>query len=207
MKKVLFLTIIVLFMINIDVVKAEVCDSNDMARVRGLAENVNYSYKYIGDEDDYQLYEVTFVGLSGNNLYVTDSTRKKKALSDSEKMLIDSGNHLLDIMYTPCNLRVKSLKIELPVFNEYSLENYCSSSEFDDFEYCDEWYSGRINDEIFERAAEKYLEEKNAKETNNNNELLEFLLKHKLVVGVVSVILIVLIVLLIIKKKADNELV
>ena len=59
------------------VVKAEKCDDEDMARLKGLAGGVNYNSNYIGDRDDYsdsQLYEVSFVGIT-DEVYIGDNQR------------------------------------------------------------------------------------------------------------------------------------
>ena len=196
MKKLFFL---VLLLVNINVVNAEVCDSQDMARAKELASNVSYSSNYIGNDEDYQLYEVSFSGLTGNNFYIMDSNREKKVMADGEKLLLDSGNYLLDIFYETCDdMRIKSIRVELPKFNEYSLNEECNFPEFAEHEYCDKWFSGKINDDIFYNTVDKVEDEEEKKINSTGNEFIDFIIENKYVVGGGIALFFIVIIILIV---------
>lgn len=205
MRKFLVLVFLIVFIFNIDIVKAEMCDSVDIARAKELAKNVSYDYKYIGDDEDYQLYEVSFTGLSGNNFYIMNE--EEKVALDGDKIKLDSGIKYLDIYYEPCDdMRIKSIKIELPKFNEYSLSEYCDSSDFKNFEYCDEWYSGKVNNKIFDAAVKEYEKKIEEESKSDSDKIIETLWENKYLVGGIVVFLVAIIAIVVIRSKAKNTL-
>lgn len=191
---------------NVDIVKAEICDTVDIARAKELASNVSYNYKYIGDDEDYQLYEVSFTGLTGNNFYILNG--EDKVALDSVKIQVDSGTKYFDIYYEPCDdMRIKSIKVELPKFNEYSLSEYCDSTDFKDFEYCDEWYSGKVNNKIFDAAVKEHEKKIEESEKDSSDKIFEYILEYKYFIGGAVFLIIVLIVIMIIRNRSKNRLV
>ena len=214
MKKVFYLTLFIVFMLfNINIVMAEACDSEDMARLKGLAAGVSYSSEYVGDKpnaDSYQQYNVNFIGLT-NEIYVGDSHRTFSVTSDSQTIKLESGINTLEIYSKNCyDLRLKSIKIELPRFNSYSASLECEGLENSDFEMCNPWYQGEVGDDFYEKVAE-YKRKNNLSEDINDSDsgdsgIVNYIFNNKITVSIVFAFIILLAVIIILIRRKKNTL-
>ena len=206
MRKVLFATLcLLLFIINIDIVNASSCDSADIERLRVLASNVTYNSDYIGDTDmtvSSQTYNVSFVGLT-NELYIANIYGGMRVDSDSQVIQLQSGTTTLEVYSRNCdNKRLKTITIELPKYNEYSLLEECDDILDDDLYVCDPWYQGEITDTSFEEVINDYnleLEESNKTTLDKFYEL--FKNYYYLIIPVILILIILVIVLFIRKHR------
>ena len=206
MIKVLFSTLcLLLFIVNIDIVNASSCDSADIERLRVLASNVTYNSDYIGDTDmtvSSQTYNVSFVGLT-NELYIANIYGGMRVDSDSQVIQLQSGTTTLEVYSRNCdNKRLKTITIELPKYNEYSLLEECDDILDDDLYVCDPWYQGEITDTSFEEVINDYnleLEESNKTTLDKFYEL--FKNYYYLIIPVILILIILVIVLFIRKHR------
>ena len=206
MRKVLFATLcLLLFIVNIDIVDASSCDSADIERLRVLASNVTYNSDYIGDTDmtvSSQTYNVSFVGLT-NELYIANIYGGMRVDSDSQVIQLQSGTTTLEVYSRNCdNKRLKTITIELPKYNEYSLLEECDDILDDDLYVCDPWYQGEITDTSFEEVINDYnleLEESNKTTLDKFYEL--FKNYYYLIIPVILILIILVIVLFIRKHR------
>ncbi|MEE3344215.1 MAG: hypothetical protein VZS44_09015 [Bacilli bacterium] len=193
-----------LFLFGMSYVNAASCDNDDIARLKGVAFNVSYNSEYIGNKsgsNDYQLYNVSFVGLT-DEIYVSDSNYSFFVYNNNEVIKMQSGNNSLEIYSKNCgDVRLKTLTINLPKFNNYSLSSDCSDIDIKEFELCDPWYQGNITDEVFRSRLNEYLD---SKEVNNNVEKKEFNISYLVIV--ISVVVIVGIIGVIIFRYKKNKL-
>ena len=153
MKNILYLIVfIIIFMININMVSAASCDNEDMARLKGLAAGVSYSAEYIGDQvgaSSIQDYNVNFIGLT-DEIYVSDNHYTFKVLDDNQKIVVLSGVSKFEIYSKNCNdLRLKTITVDLPKFNVYSLKSECTLDKYKNLDICDPWYGVSLTEEVF----------------------------------------------------------
>ena len=208
MKKVFYLTLFIVFMLfNINTVMAEACDSEDMARLKGLAAGVSYSSEFIGKNIEaatLQDYEVTFTGIT-DEIYVSDS-HYTFTITNGQSKVFESGTHWLEVYSRNCNdLRLKSIKLDLPKFNRFSMYSDCELKKYKDLYVCDPWYAGELTDELFDKA----ISDRNLEVDNNINKIefvKNFISSHLLLTSIIVVVIIIVIVMFFIKRVRDNML-
>ena len=158
-KSLYFILCVMIFLINIDIVKAASCDDEDMARLKGLAGGVSYNAEYIGDTGEAktsQDYKVNFIGLT-DEIYVSDSHYTFQVESDREIIDMVSGSYDYQIYSKNCNdLRLKTITIDLPKFNLFSESFECRLKAHKNLDVCDPWYSGNITDDQFYKIIDNY---------------------------------------------------
>ena len=195
------LIIFIVFFSGINYINAEVCDAEDIAKIKELSKNITAEYKYLGDnEDQYglQFYEVSFQfsGLEGL-VSVGDSYRGLSFYDSLDKMTLSSGNYHFDINYIKCSsIKVGSVDFVLKKFNEYSLRDECSSFEYLDI--CKQWYQGNITESMFLRVIDE------EKKKNNKVNLLDSKYYIYYIIG--GIVLLLVIILIIFKKIKDSKL-
>lgn len=197
-KKYLFL-IIFLFLFNIHNIKAETCDKQDIERLKQIANNITYTYEYIGDKYNYQLYNVTFYNLT-DEIYI----RQGNFNYFENDLTIDteSGNNKFEVYAYNCfEKRVSTININLPKFNEYSQSSECEEIGKDNLDICYEWYQGNLTYDQFINEIDNYNQKH-----NNDKDIIKILKDNYLYVIAGGVILLIIIILLIIHRKKKNRL-
>lgn len=207
--KYLFWLLMILLVIfpfwNVD---AEVCDAADVQRLKELSKNIVVDYQYLGDvnyDGNYQLYEVSFnfSGLDGD-VYIREVSSEKRINGENEKVYVDSGTRYFNIYSSHCaDIKINSITVELPKFNEYSLTDDCQN-QASNLEICDEWYQGKINTSTYNKIIDEYYEE--LEEEQNSNDILELLKEYYLFVIIGVIVFIILIILFVIRYRKRNRL-
>ena len=165
-KYVLFLIVIT---INIPNVKAEMCDNEDLTRLRVLDERVTVDSSYTGDKiGSYGLqeYMVKFNNL-GNEFYVLFDDY---IYHDNEEVRTFSGHNSFNIYSTDCEVRVRTIEIDLLKYNECSSWAECSDLK-DKVEECYEWFQGDISEDDFLKKIDSY----NGNDNGDNNKYLDIM--------------------------------
>ncbi len=187
---------IIFFVLGITCVDAEICDEEDVAKVKNLVSNVTPKTEYIGDlenKTNLQDYFVSFdFGELNGEISYHESYRsgfmEQRSLDGELRM--ESGDKSVDFFYDRCgSMKVATVSFHLPKFNEYSLRDECKDLQ-EVLEVCDPWYQGRVKDSAFLDAISRYHLENDKEEFT----ILGFLTKHYLIVGGVSIFLIVLVI-------------
>ena len=210
LRKVLFAILCFwLFIVNVNVVNASSCDSADIERLRVLASNVTYNSDYIGDTDEdvsIQTYNVSFVGLN-DELYVANVYGGMRVDSDSQVIQLQSGTTTLEVYSKNCNnKRLKTITIELPKYNNYSLQDECDNISGDALYFCDPWYQGKITDDSFEEAINNYNLELEESNKTTLDKVYEVFKSYYYIIIPVILILIILIIVLFIRKHKKSSL-
>ena len=208
MKKMFYITFFFVLLFNMGVVKAEKCDDEDMARLKGLAGGVNYNSNFIGDRDDsddLQLYEVSFVGIT-DELYIGDSERSFKVTRDGEIINLSSGVTYLEIYSKYCrDLRLKSIKIDLPKFNSYSTLEECEGLQDSDFEECNPWYQGVVSNSFYDDVADYRKQSGKSEDEEEKFNVKDYFFEHKYIfIGVGVVILFIVIISIVVSNRKNR---
>ena len=204
MKKINFLIILVVFSFRF--VNAEVCDSNDIARLKELANNVGYNSNYVGNDvmaSSFQEYDVSFYGLT-NELYITDYDDTFEIYSNSNTRKFQSGVYDLDIYSTNCYTRLKTITVELPKFNEFSLNLNCALYKDDNLDVCDPWYQGDIDYTVFDSLMEERAEK--MKKKSYLDYVYDLWENNKILIISIAGVVVIVLVILIYRRIKKNEL-
>ena len=213
MKRIkLFLIIIFTFFGFASYVNAGVCDSNHIKQLKSLAEQVDISYEYLEDNGDnndgdflVNVYSVS-VNLISDELYINHDRNNYYYESNNGglvKFITNSGKVKLNIYSSRCqNYLVKNIYLDLPKFNVYSYKEECKTLSQYNLDVCDKWYQGTINDNIFYKEVNKYLN----KDTDKDNSfsfqtVIDFLGDNYLIVGGVLVFILMMVLAIIIYRK------
>ena len=201
MKKILF--VIILFLLSINNVNAEACDAYDIKRLKEIAEGVELTYelKEPYESNEMMIYDENVIRITGltDELYIYDETnevRYKKA--DEINGVIEytsnmNGNIKFLIYSTYCPNKIRSLSIELPIYNHYRQTEECKNINYN-IEYCKEYLTEYINDEKFFSSYNKYLETLEKDEENNS-------VYKYIIIGFVCFVVVFLIFNIIKKRK------
>ncbi len=192
------LFLLVLFIFNISYVKAEECDNNYINNLKELANNISYDYEYIGNDDNYQLYNLSFDGVD-KELYIR--YLGINFYDDYNFDHIESGVKYFDVYSSECfEEKISTITVELPVFNEYSLTGECKEIG-DNLDICNKWYQGDISSELYNMELEKYYDS-----IDNTNEIIDVFYDNYIFIIGFGTLLIILIIILILYKKKKNTL-
>ena len=199
MKRNLFLVIItLLFIFNINCVKAETCDNADIERLKQLANMVDISYEwYYNDYYNYGSYDVNIYNIT-DELYIVDEDKNEYRYSDVNEsgFIYDSANDgttTYKVYSASCNKKLRSITVDLPKFNFYAYYDECEGISGDELDVCDEWYSGDLDYNTFISKVEQY---NNSEDNNERKNIFQKYYLHIIVVGVVILVLVTAFVIL-----------
>ena len=213
MKKILFsfsLLLICFGCINVSAIDA--CTTSEMTRLRELASNVNFSYQYsIEDELESDEKVVGYYKLQVLNLdddlriyYRENNELEYYTQAEIEEMEFTSGKKVFYIYsYTDnyCTDEIlRTVTVELPVYNPYYHFNKEKCEEYPDFEYCQEFLD--IGDlEFFEidQLFEEYIDTGIIDLITDSDYRLYF------IIGGVSLVLIIAVICFIIVKRKRKK--
>lgn len=185
------------------VVQASSCDSQDIARLKAIAKNVEVQYEFLSDSDLANHYQVSVSGLA-DELLLMDERYNKYTVAD-----LKDGEFIFDTTASEVVLKVFSLNcetanvlrtisIELPRFNYYSLTDECKKLKDKNLNICDEWYQGEIDESVFFETVSNYLDE--------DNGLKQILDKYYYFIIAGALLLVVVLIIFIIVHKRRSVL-
>ena len=220
MKSKILLTIILLFLF-ISPVQATPCDSEDIARLKNLAEHVDISYSkmdpYTSTEKDTTIthnykYEIKLSNMTEEMYAVsTDKYNNKILLKyDSNKKngeinlkYLDPGKQTITIYSTNCKNTLKQDTVYLLYYNEYYNDVRCNRIP-DRIKVCEEWTKELVTEEILENGLNSYT--KYYEDNKPKQRIIDFIEDNmNLILLTIGVLIITCIVIIIIKKK-NSEL-
>lgn len=205
--KFFFLLCFLLFIFRVDCVEAEVCDTEDLARMKVLSKSITADYNYVGNvrrDSNYQLYEVAFhFGELDGSVFIATSLEGERVYHDSEKLYVDSGNRQFHIYSVHCaEYQVGTISINLPKFNIFSMEEECSYSARE-LEICDEWYQGNLSYTSFRKLVDNYYQ---SVEKEEESDILNFAITHYVYFVLGGIVFVGIFIFLIIRRIRRNRL-
>ena len=162
-----------LLLINFNSVKADVCDTNDIKRLRELSNNVSINYS-IKQDGEYSNFNLEISGLTKEMyFYFYDDIENSYSYEETNNGTIvfeeSSGDYKIKIASSACGTILKDINITIPKFNQYSLDDRCKKNKYANLDVCDEWYQFEgINTESEDFDINDYFEPKNKTFTINN---------------------------------------
>lgn len=177
MKKIfIFMIFMFCFIIKVN---AEACDTDDIKRLKEIANGVEITYELqepftdsYGDvvNDSYNIY---INGLNSDfyfKFFDIDNgvvNFERKNIVNNEVVKIEkwlSGNYRIDIYSKNCSILINKIEVSLPRYNIYSENSICKDLT-DKVDVCDKWYSGKVDEKIIQNKVEEYK--------NDNKSFLE----------------------------------
>lgn len=188
-------------------VYANTCSSEELVRLRTLSNYIEITNDYVEVSDSYL---VTIAGLTEELFVYNKSTYQEYRYSDmvegSVSFSASVGEYRLEIYPVSCdvNRALRTVNLELLKFNPFSKEEECKDLEEYQLDFCDPWYQGEMNLDIFlEKIEPYYLVEE---ESTVIEETIDILEKYWYVALVGGILFILLIVFLIIRRRKRSVL-
>ena len=195
-----FLFVFVLFVFNAISVNAGICDKENLDVYKKYYDNLDIKYEM---DEDYGkgVYKINIDSLLEDTSVRNKDLNINEAYNSLNNGLIvlknmDSGVIYLNFYYDRCDMLVTTRKVNIPIFNKYSLREECMGIE--DLDVCMSDYEFPLNESTFLKKINDYNKTKdNEEEIKNNyvffNKIFTFLSSYYLyIIG--SIIIIVFIV-------------
>lgn len=193
-------SILFIFIFNINCVNAEACDNADIERLEQVAQGISYSYEYMADEFNVQIYEVTFGNLT-DELYIRYNDLDY--FENDVVIYAESGVRTFDVYAYNCfEEKVGTITLELPKFNEYSLSDECLEIGSDNLSVCDEWYDGELSYDDFMMEVAEYRNDG----STTSELLINFFVNNYLFFLLAFVVLAAIIVAIVLYRRKRNRL-
>ena len=197
MKKLLFGLILLLPFTRVN---AMYCRYDDLAYLKKLAANINYTYSYVENNGTVS-FSVTLTNLQ-SNLYVVDLTKNSTYTYKDTEMTIDNyegGQVVKYNIYTnagECTDQILyTIVFTLPTYNPFYNDELCK--DIPDYELCQKWSTHKLDYQGFKTNVKNYLstlnnsdEEKKLEETKElqYSKVLKFLSENYYIPLVVIII-------------------
>ena len=158
MKKIyLLLFLVILLPIN---AKALSCSNADSVRYQALAQNINYTYDYV-EENNTVYFNITLSNLS-SELYIYDVYKNSTYNYSQNEILLGNykpGKTFKFKVYstnTSCSDVLYTIYISTPYYNSYYSHPLCNG--LDNYKYCQKWTNVTIDYNTFVSAVNSYKE-------------------------------------------------
>ena len=191
-----------------------------------LAEKVEVKYildtEYVDEEGNPKngMFKIEIRGLSEElKIRLLDKEEEWYYLRDAVDDVItingvESGVKRIGIYYREYVTLLRTIRVNIPVYNYYSERMECQGISGDELDVCDPWYKYELNESTFLSKINKYNENQekiNSEKKNENkvvsffNEVIEFLMDYFIYI-IVGIILIVSITVFVIIRKKQYSL-
>ncbi len=181
MVKIFRYLFIFILLLPINYIYADVCDSNDIERLKELANHVeiNYSYdqsepQYDGENynKSYNLYNISIYNLV-DDIYIVNDNEDVFRVSDAVNGIITdyafAGNRNYYVYSTNCEgILLRTIRLDLKKFNVYSEYDECKGLEGKVY-VCDKWYQGNLDYATFISEIEKYKKDNDSGVNDHSN--------------------------------------
>lgn len=191
-----------LLLIFINITYADTCDSNDIKRLREIANNVTVGYSLNQEavnNNEYDTFDVEVNGLTEDIYIYFDNYPEHITYNDTDNgsVVFDyfySGNFKLYIISYYCGTVLRTIDLNIPIYNTYSLDDRCKEDKYKDLDICDEWHQW----DTFDVDVESYFQDDMVL---SKDTVMDFFKKYYYIIGIIGVILIIFIILIIIKRR------
>lgn len=223
LKYILF-TLLILFLYS-SLALAE-CNNEELIVEQEKASNIKITYKHLGEvtkEDGSTIYNEFLVTArnveEGQYIHLSPLTNTNFITEDNEiKITLTTGKWEYNIYSSKCDSIVKTINVNLPTFNMYSIDPLCEGIDGDDFALCSKYLNYEVSRETFEKKINEYKKNHSVSDNiqidkSNFNikdimiKVLDFISKNNLyIAGILLVILIILLIIIVNKKRKKRKI-
>lgn len=219
-KYIVFL--LILFNFNVFYVNAS-CTNEEINGLKKITDNIKITYRYLGKIEEEEgvfdnQYEVVIKNVD-DDLYIS-LYNDSEVLTPTNGEIVstfNNGTWNFDFFSKKCDIKIDTIEIFIPRFNEYSLDPLCEGIDGNDFPLCGKYYEYEVSYESFEERVKHYRATYNVNSSVTDektdedkfqiilNDIYNFILKYRLYIVIsLIVILIILISIIVIKKKRNR---
>ena len=199
--------IFILSIMFINNINAEVCNADEIKRLKEIANNVTVTYDYDEERDENGIYGYYLVTVSGLTEEIYGQTSLDNEIFrfhySSENGGVDSYNLFSDIreinIYSSkCDdKKLRTLKLDYPYYNIYHTYSECENISGDDLYVCGKFTDKKISYSTFMNEINKY--NKSDKKKNDSDEFLVNFIKKYFYIVIVGVIVLILFIIRLIR--------
>ena len=131
------------------------------------------------------------------------------------KLELTTGDNIINVYSSKCNIKLDEIKVKLPIFNPYSLDPLCKGVDSSEFSLCKKYYKPSVTYSEFVKRVKSYRVTNKIKDNNNNGndidntniftKIISYLVKYKYyVIGIGSVLIVTPIVIVSVKKRRNR---
>ena len=196
MKRILCLFFILLLVPTINV-QAK-CMYSDIAELKKIAANVNYSYTY-RIENDKALFDITLTNLTPEIYFVDNITENSYKNKTGEIVLknYNSGTSIIYNFYPNDNDCIDTvlytIRVTLPKYNEFYNSPICADAQ--EYSLCQRWSSHNLDYNTFVDKISQYKSQKQMQQQNENKEVDNDSLFHYIIVFLTDYYYLILLIL------------
>lgn len=196
MKKAICILFLLLFIPTYEVDAK--CMYSDIARLKKIASNVNFSYVYKIKADD-AIFNVTLTNLT-KDIYFVDMTNEKVYKNKTGEYTLKNYKSGSTVVYNFYSTNVEcsdnvlyTIRISLPKYNEYYNNSICNDAR--EYSLCQKWSSHNLDYSTFLEKVSQYKIEKQKQEELQKQEVDNDSLFHYIIIFLTNYYYIILIVL------------
>lgn len=200
MKKVIFLLVLILILFFESNVYA-ICDTTDIKRLKEVAGNVEFTYEHnvYGDDTDLEsvwasVYDIVVSGVTEELVVFDGDGNKYYSYNNDGNVYIrtSSGKRKILIYSNMCSgTLLRTITLDLPVFNFNSISEECKKDEFKDLDICAEFLEDK--EEVIQGDEfEKYIEDVKKRQSSIFYKIKNFVVNNIIYVIIGGVIVLVI---------------
>lgn len=216
MKKRYIILAIILFVFITPKVNAATCTKSEIIKVKEKANNVKIEYVASEKTQKKGVYDIKITGLTDEIYLKEELTGKTYTTSLNENGVItlsrvSAGDYKFEFRYFHCGDQlVRTAKLTVPKYNYYSEHPLCDGVPPEEVQECDEWYQGKVTEELLTEKINEYKKQQGKDESNKIDKILDiiknFITNYYLyIIGIVAVIIIATTTIIIKKKRGRLE--
>ena len=202
MKKLL---LSLLFVLSVNVYALEPCDNTELTRIKELANNVSFTYKYQIDEYDNNYIEPWF-NIEINNYnedliiyYKTSSMSEKEEVSrtDFNNIVFPEKEKVSFYIYAYTvnlcsNKLLRQQTVNIPTYNTYYYFNKDTCSNYPEFKYCKEYLDiGNKSFKDIDKELKIYQNSNNSVLGDSNNNMQIYILISLVIIFVIGFLILI----------------
>lgn len=205
---------------NISFVRAD-CTNEEIAKLKDEASKIKVTYEHLGEVTNdigdvfYDRFNVEITNV-GNDiiLEINDLGEYSSDKDGKVKLELTTGDNIINVYSSKCNIKLDEIKVKLPTFNPYSLDPLCKGVDSSEFSLCKKYYKPSVTYSEFVKRVKSYRVTNKIKDNNNGNDIdntniftkiISYVVKYKYyAIGIGSVLIVTPIVIVSVKKRRNR---
>ena len=215
-KYIVFL--LILFNFNVFYVNAS-CTNEEINDLKNITDNIKITYRYLGKIEEEEgvfdnQYEVVIKNVD-DDLYIS-LYNDSEVLTPTNGEIVstfNNGTWNFDFFSKKCDIKIDTIEIFIPRFNEYSLDPLCEGIDGDDFPLCGKYYEYKVDYDNFVARVKHYRDNYNIVSAEFDDDydadifakILNFISKNFVYVIVSFIVLLFIIFVMAVMRKRKKR--
>jgi len=184
---------------------AQECTDKQLADLKKIASNINYSYEYYLDSNN-MYFDITIANVY-NNIYILDTQTNKKYTTQefTIKRKKDAQTLKFEIYSKTCNTLLTTKTIVLPAYNKYYGSSYCEG--ISEYKYCSKWNKYNLTEKEFEKLIAEYKKEILNPTIEEKNITYKTEIRGFYVFIILILLILIMLLIAIFRKKREKDII